>query len=70
MISDPKKLRAAMTIANAVLTKAVAVVLGFWGGHLLDLKYHTDPYLMFLCGVGAMGLGIWYLLWVLKKVQR
>jgi hypothetical protein len=70
VLSDPKKLRTAMTVANAVLTKAVAVVLGFWGGHLLDLKYGTDPFLMFFCGVTAMGIGIWYLLWVLKKVQK
>jgi len=70
MLSDPKKLRTMMIVANAVLTKAVGVVLGFWGGFLLDKKYGTSPYLTMLCGVTAMGLGIWYLMWVLKKVKK
>jgi hypothetical protein len=67
---DPKKLRTAFLMGNAVLTKAVAVIFGFWGGMKLDEKWGTAPYMSFLCGTTAVGLGIWYLIVIFKKIQR
>lgn len=66
---DAKKLRVAIMMGNAVMTKALMISAGWYFGSKLDKKYGTGPYGMILLVVLAMGLGVWYLLRIAKKLN-
>lgn len=64
---DTKKLRLAVIMGNAVMTKAVMIALGWYVGNKLDKKLGTEPYLMILLVVLAMIFGVWYILYIAQK---
>ena len=66
---DVKKFRKGIIMGNAIITKAVLVVGGFYGGYRLDAKFDTKPWLMFAGGVLGMALGLWYLLFLAKRTR-
>jgi F0F1-type ATP synthase assembly protein I len=66
---DAKKLRVAIMMGNAVMTKALMISAGWYFGSKLDKKYGTGPYGMIILVVLAMGLGVWYLLRIAKKLN-
>lgn len=67
MLFDPKMMRMAAIIGNAMLTKAIILIAAFFLGRWLDNRFGTDPWLMFLCVALGLGLGIW---WVIKLAQK
>lgn len=66
---DAKKLRVAIMMGNAVMTKALMISAGWYFGSKLDKKYGTGPYGMIFLVVLAMGLGVWYILRTAKKLH-
>ncbi len=64
---DGKKIRIAMMMGNAVMTKAIMIAAGWYFGSKLDKKYGTEPYGMVGLVILAMILGVWYILRVAKK---
>jgi len=66
---DAKKLRVAIMMGNAVMTKALMISAGWYFGSKLDKKYGTGPYGMIFLVVLGMGLGVWYILRTAKKLN-
>lgn len=66
---DPKKIRVALMMGNAVMTKAIMIAAGWYFGSRLDQRYGTEPYIMFGLVVLSMILGVWYILRVAKKLN-
>ena len=64
---DTKKIRLAMIMGNAVMTKAVLVVGGWYFGNKLDAKYGTAPWLMVTGICLGIGLGLWFILFTAKR---
>jgi F0F1-type ATP synthase assembly protein I len=64
---DGRKLRVAIMMGNAVMTKAVMISLGWYLGGKLDKKLGTEPYFMVSFVVLAMIFGVWYILYIAKK---
>lgn len=64
---DPKKIRVALLMGNAVMTKAIMIMAGWYFGGKLDQKYGTAPWLMVLGISLGIGLGMWYILIIAKK---
>jgi F0F1-type ATP synthase assembly protein I len=64
---DTRKLRVAIMMGNAVMTKAIMIALAWYLGSKLDKKLGTEPYLMILLVVLAMVFGVWYILYIAKK---
>ncbi len=70
MISfDPKKIRIAAIMTNAVLMKVALILGGFYGGRALDVKYHSDPYFMTAGICLGLGIGLWWVLFTAKKYK-
>lgn len=66
---EAKKLRVAIMMGNAVMTKALMISAGWYFGSKLDKKYGTGPYGMIFLVVLGMGLGVWYILRTAKKLH-
>ena len=64
---DPKKIRQAMIMGNAVLVKGILVVAGGWGGAKLDAAWGCSPLFMILGLSLGIGLGLWYILLTAKR---
>jgi F0F1-type ATP synthase assembly protein I len=64
---DGRKLRVAIMMGNAVMTKAVMISLGWYLGGKLDKKLGTEPYFMVSFVVLALIFGVWYILYIAKK---
>jgi F0F1-type ATP synthase assembly protein I len=64
---DGRKLRVAIMMGNAVMTKAVMISLGWYLGGKLDEKLGTEPYFMVSFVVLALIFGVWYILYIAKK---
>jgi F0F1-type ATP synthase assembly protein I len=64
---DGRKLRVAIMMGNAVMTKAVMISLGWYLGSKLDKRLGTEPYFMVSFVVLAMIFGVWYILYIAKK---
>lgn len=67
---DAKKIKTMAVVGNAVLTKAVMMLGLGWGGHQLDLKWGTGPWLMFLGAIVGMALGLWYVFIVAHRLGK
>lgn len=61
-------MRMAAMIANAMLTKAIILIGAFFLGRYLDQKLGTDPWLMFLCVSLGLGVGIWWIIILTRKL--
>ena len=61
------KLRLAVIMGNAVMTKAILVIGGWYFGDKLDGQYGTSPYLMTLGILIGIGFGLWYILFTAKR---
>ena len=70
MLFDPKKMRLMIVMGNAALTKAILMFGLGWGGHQLDKKFGTKPWLMFLGLLLGLGLGLWYIIVLANRVNR
>ena len=66
---DGRKIRVALLMGNAVMTKALMIAAAWYVGSQLDQKYKTEPYIMFGLVVLSMILGVWYILRVAKKLH-
>jgi len=66
---DGRKIRVAMMMGNAVMTKALMIAAAWYFGSRLDEKFKTEPYIMFGLVVLSMILGVWYILRVAKKLH-
>lgn len=64
---DPKRIRVALLMGNAVMTKAIMVIAGWYFGSKYDAKFGTAPWLMVLGISLGIGLGLWYILIIAKK---
>jgi F0F1-type ATP synthase assembly protein I len=64
---DTKKLRLAVMMGNAVMTKGLMIALSWYVGRKLDKRWGTEPYCMIGLVVLAMIFGVWYILYVAKK---
>jgi hypothetical protein len=64
---NSQKLKIAVLMGNAVTTKAILVVAGWWFGRKLDAHYGTAPWLMTLGICLGVGFGLWFVLLVAKK---
>ena len=64
---DSRKIRVAVMMGNAVMTKAIMITAGWYFGSKIDKKYGTAPYGMITLVVLAMILGVFYILKVAKK---
>lgn len=68
MLFDPKMMRMAAMIANAMLTKAIILIAAFFLGRWLDQRFGTDPWLMFLCVLVGLAVGIWWIILLTRKL--
>ncbi len=66
---DAKKVRVAIMMGNAAMTKGLMIAAAWYLGGKLDRKLGTEPYIMFGLVVLAMILGVWYILRVAKKLN-
>lgn len=66
---DTKKVRVALMMGNAVMTKALMIAAAWYLGSKLDRKYGTEPFIMFGMVITSMILGVWYILRVAKKLN-
>lgn len=64
---DTRKLRVALMMGNAVMTKAIMIAAAWYFGSKLDKKWGTEPYCMMGLVVLAMIFGVWYILFIAKK---
>lgn len=64
---DPKRVRVALLMGNAVLTKAIMIMAAWYYGGKLDAKYDTAPWIMVTGICLAIGLGLWYILIIAKR---
>lgn len=64
---DAKKIRLAVLMGNAVMTKAVLVICGWYFGKQLDARYGTEPWLMTVGICLGIGFGLWFILFVAKR---
>jgi len=67
---DPKKLKIMIVMGNAALTKAVLMFLLGWGGHRLDMRWGTGPWLLFLGVLTGLGLGLWYIIVLANRFNK
>lgn len=64
---NPKRLRVALLMGNAVLTKAIMIMAGWYFGSKFDKKFGTEPWLM-VSGISlGIGLGLWYILVIARR---
>ena len=66
---DTKKLRVAIIMGNAVMTKAIMICAGWYFGTKLDKQYGTEPYWMISLVVLAMIFGVWVILFTAKRFK-
>jgi len=59
-----------VVMGNAALTKAVLMLGLGWGGHQLDKKLGTKPWLMFLGVLMGLGLGLWYIIVLANRFNQ
>ena len=64
---DGNKIRTAMVMGNAVMTKAVVICLAWYYGNKLDEKYQTQPWIMVTGLVLAISFGLWFILFTAKR---
>ena len=70
MISmDPKRVRIAMVMINAVMTKVFLIVVGFYIGRKIDMKYGTNPYGVTGGLITGLSLGLWWIIFVAKRFK-
>ena len=70
MLIDPKTIRTMAILANAVIAKALLIIGGFFAGQWLDQRFGTSPLFMMLLVMAGLGLGIYWLTVVMKRLQR
>jgi len=64
---DPKKIRAAAVIVNAVMIKVALIVGGYYAGREIDLRYASTPYGITAGICLGLALGLWWLLFTTKR---
>lgn len=64
---DPKKIRAAAVIVNAVMVKVFLIVAGYYVGRQIDLRYQSAPYGMTVGISVGLAMGLWWLLFTVKR---
>ncbi|MBI1861578.1 MAG: AtpZ/AtpI family protein [Deltaproteobacteria bacterium] len=64
---DPKYSRLMAVYSSAAMVKLVLFVGAFFGGNLLDKKLGTSPLFLLIFLMAAMGLGIWYIIALMKR---
>lgn len=64
---DSKKVRVALLMGNAVMTKALMIAAGWYFGSKWDKQLGTTPWLMVTGICLGIGLGLWYILIIAKK---
>jgi len=64
---DPKKIRTAAVIVNAVMVKVLLIVAGYYAGKHLDAQWNSAPYAMTAGICLGLGLGLWWLLFTVKR---
>lgn len=67
MLIDPKWMRFYAKMSGAVLAKAVLIVIGVFAGKALDERFGTYPLFLFVGVIGALALGIFYIVWLAEK---
>ena len=66
---DPRKVRIAAVMVNAVIVKVVLIVAGYYCGKALDVRWHSTPYAMTTGICLGLGLGLWWILFTVKRFK-
>lgn len=54
-------------MSSAVFLKVLLAAGGYFLGSYLDAQWGTGPFLMFLCFVAGVSIGLW---WVIRNASR
>jgi F0F1-type ATP synthase assembly protein I len=50
--------KALMAVSDGVLGAGVLIMVGVWGGNMLDDRFHTAPWISLVLSIGLGGLGL------------
>ena len=64
-----KWLRMGSLILNAVATKALLITGAYFLGRYLDRRWGTDPWCLTALLLAAIGLGLWWIVLVLRRLE-
>jgi len=50
--------KALLVVSDGVLGAGVLIMVGVWGGNMLDDRFHTAPWISLVLSLGLGGLGL------------